>query len=183
MAIRREDASSELQNSQISSSWIPETPAKPGSTNQQPICTNWQETHRVNSVAEANVPEPRTTEDFLQEFDSWQAGSAANSMKDSCIYDTFPINDATKLSFGSLLALAERGKQTAIENALANHNFVASSSPSYWFGPQIEGGQFSINYGNHSQQDQANLFVSNFVASKYTICFGFLISSCIYFYK
>ncbi|KAL8526264.1 hypothetical protein ACS0TY_015476 [Phlomoides rotata] len=156
MAIRREDASSELQNFQIGSSWVPETPAKPGSTNQQPIYTNWQETHRVNSVAVANAPRPRTiTEDFLQEFDSWQAAISANSRKDSSIYDS-------NLSFGSLLALAEAGgNPAAIENALTNHNFAASSNSSGCFRPQVEGGHFSIRYGSHSQQDQGNLFVTS----------------------
>ncbi|KAL8516829.1 hypothetical protein ACS0TY_015183 [Phlomoides rotata] len=151
MAIRREDASSELQNFQIGSSWVPETPSKPGSTNQQPIYTNWQETHRVNSVAVANAPRPRTiTEDFLQEFDSWQAAISANSRKD------------TDLSFGGLLALPEaRGNPAATENALTNHNFAASSNSSGCFRPQVEGDQFSISYGSHSQQDQGNLIVAS----------------------
>ncbi|EYU35128.1 hypothetical protein MIMGU_mgv1a000089mg [Erythranthe guttata] len=52
MAVRSEEESSELKDVQIGCSWIPTTPAKPNSTNQQPICGEWLENHlaRPNST-------------------------------------------------------------------------------------------------------------------------------------
>ncbi|KAG8374157.1 hypothetical protein BUALT_Bualt11G0101600 [Buddleja alternifolia] len=79
MAVRREDTASELKDVKLDCYWLPETPAKPDSTRQQPICTNWQENHTIqpNQVAETNCyGSARLVEDFLQEAQSQRLSSS-----------------------------------------------------------------------------------------------------------
>ncbi|PIN10260.1 Uracil-DNA glycosylase [Handroanthus impetiginosus] len=68
MEVTEVDTGSQLKDIQIGCSWIPTTPAKPDSTKQQPICTNWQQNYTpANLVAQTNLSESeRLPGDFQQ---------------------------------------------------------------------------------------------------------------------
>ncbi|KAH6806081.1 HhH-GPD base excision DNA repair family protein [Perilla frutescens var. frutescens] len=88
MSVRREDTASKPDDLQIGSSWIPVTPAKPGSTNRQPICTNWGEHETVEAnwleterlaPTQCQRPPACYTSLSVNNASNWHAGMATNS--------------------------------------------------------------------------------------------------------
>ncbi|CAI9762123.1 unnamed protein product [Fraxinus pennsylvanica] len=84
---------SELEDFQTGCSWVPLTPAKPGPTKPQPICTEWQDNQafhtnglesekllQVNQIGQAEIGPKRASEKFLQENPAacWDSANALN---------------------------------------------------------------------------------------------------------
>lgn len=90
MSVRGEDTASKSDELQISSSWIPVTPAKPGSADRQPICTNWgehetvegnwAETERLAHTKQVAQASPTGPGDFVQETQCQRAPACYTSM-------------------------------------------------------------------------------------------------------
>ncbi|XP_051130258.1 transcriptional activator DEMETER-like [Andrographis paniculata] len=119
-----------MEGHQSGCSWAPATPAKPNSTNQQLMGTNWEEknnhllvqgnwgeSYRCTNLSESRTLLPgecfnsgHLVEDVSGDPSNWQAKMVASSI--------FAGED---VSFGHLLALAQAGAATATTSAMHFH--------------------------------------------------------------
>ncbi|CAA2959958.1 ROS1-like isoform X1 [Olea europaea subsp. europaea] len=103
---------SELKDFQMGCSWVPPTPAKPGLTTQQPICTEWQDNQafqanwlesrkfsQVNQIGQAEFDLTRVSEGFMQEPpDPYIAGCCDSTIAVN-MHGGFDIEEASVAGF------------------------------------------------------------------------------------
>ncbi|CAI9778950.1 unnamed protein product [Fraxinus pennsylvanica] len=103
---------SDLKDFQMGCSWIPLTPAKPGLTRRQPICTEWQDNQAfqanwlesgkfspVNEIDQAEFDLTRVSEGFLQEPPSSYSAACCDSTNVVNIHGGFDIQEASVAGF------------------------------------------------------------------------------------
>ncbi|KAL2509186.1 transcriptional activator DEMETER-like [Forsythia ovata] len=103
---------SELKDFQMGCSWVPLTPAKPGLTRRQPVCTEWQDNQafqanwlerkkfsRVNQIAQAGFDPARVSEGFLQDAPAQYIAACCDSTNAANIHGGLDNPEASVAEF------------------------------------------------------------------------------------